>query len=427
MNEMDDPESRRLSALVRYEILDTPREVAFDELAALAAKLCDTPIAVVNLIGDRRQFFKAEVGLGVRETPFESSFCAKAILEQDFLLVPDATQDRRFDCNPLVVGEPHLRFYAGALLKTDDGLPIGTLCVLDYEPRQLTELQQEALRVLSRQVMMQLELRRALQERTRQLEVAEAREQSLRFARAELSDSEARFRNMADNTPVMMWVTDPQGYCTYLNRSWYEFTGQAKDEALGYGWLNATHPEDKPTAEQAFLEANGAQRPFKAEYRLRRADGSYRWAIDAASPRFGPAGEYLGYVGSVVDIDERREAEDALRRANTLLEAVMEAVPGVVYAKDHKGRIIAANRGTTELVGKPLEELIGRTDKEFLDDPMQAEKVMANDARVMAQVRAEALEEEVSFPDAVAWVSEVDPDLQTAAEAAKRCFGEPGP
>jgi PAS domain S-box-containing protein len=407
MIDMDHLEAQRLAALARYDVMDTPREAAFDEVAALAAKLCDVPIAVVNLIGDGRQFFKAEVGLGVRETPLDSSFCAKAILERDFLLVPDASQDPRFDCNPLVVSEPHIRFYAGALLKTGEGLPIGTLCVLDYRPRQLTELQQETLRVLARQVMAQLELRRALEERSRQLAASQADEQRLRMAQADLVDSEARFRNMADNTPVMMWVTDPNGYCTYLNRSWYEFTGQSEEEALGYGWLDATHPEDKPVAEQAFVEDNTAQRPFRAEYRLRRADGTYRWAIDAASPRFGADGEYLGYVGSVIDIDERREAEDALRRANTLLEAVMEAVPGVVYAKDRDGRMIAANRGTVELVGKPLDEIIGRTDREFLDDAAQGELVMANDAHVMAENRVEALEEEVSFPDGrrATWLS----------------------
>ncbi len=117
----------------------------------------------MNLIGEGRQFFKAEVGgLGVRETPLESSFCAAAILDGDFLLVPDATRDARFECNPLVAGDPHLRFYAGALLKTAEGHAIGTVCVLDYEPRDLTAVQQQTLRVLARQVMTQLELRRAL-------------------------------------------------------------------------------------------------------------------------------------------------------------------------------------------------------------------------------------------------------------------------
>lgn len=168
-------EAERIEALNAYDMLDTPRERDFDEIAELASEICETPIAVVNLIGDNRQFFKAEVGLGVRETPIDSSFCAKAILEEDFLLVPDATKDARFECNPLVTGEPNLRFYAGALLKTDDGHAIGTVCVLDYKPRSLTTLQEKALRVLSRQVMRQLELRRLLRER----EAARARQDIL--------------------------------------------------------------------------------------------------------------------------------------------------------------------------------------------------------------------------------------------------------
>jgi GAF domain-containing protein len=134
-------------------MLDTPREKEFDDIAALASALCETPIAVVNLVGDCRQFFKAEVGLGVRETPFESSFCAKALLQRDFLVVPDATADARFACNPLVTGAPHIRFYAGVLLKKDDGFPIGTVCILDFKPRDLTSVQNEALRVLARHAM----------------------------------------------------------------------------------------------------------------------------------------------------------------------------------------------------------------------------------------------------------------------------------
>jgi PAS domain S-box-containing protein len=127
-----------------------------------------------------------------------------------------------------------------------------------------------------------------------------------------LAESEARFRNMADNAPVMMWVTDPSGYCTYLNRAWYDFTGQSEAAAEGFGWLDATHPDDKPKADEAFRASNAAQAPFRVEYRLRRADGTYSWAIDAASPRFDESGAYLGYIGSVIDIDDRRAAEERL-------------------------------------------------------------------------------------------------------------------
>ena len=158
-------EAERLAVLADYGVLDTPRERDFDEIAELASEICETPIAVVNLIAEGRQFFKAEVGLGVRETPLDSSFCAKAILEEDFLVVPDATKDPRFDCNPLVTGEPGLRFYAGALLKTPENHAIGTVCVLDYKARPLTAVQEKTLKVLARQVMRQLELRRTVRER----------------------------------------------------------------------------------------------------------------------------------------------------------------------------------------------------------------------------------------------------------------------
>ncbi|EWY36146.1 chemotaxis protein CheY [Skermanella stibiiresistens SB22] len=143
-------------------------------------------------------------------------------------------------------------------------------------------------------------------------------------AQHELRESERRFRNMADHAPVMMWVTDPKGYCTYLNSSWYKFTGQTTGEAEGFGWLDATHPDDKAEAERVFLEANAAGRPFRAEYRLRRADGAYRWAIDAAAPRFGSSGEFLGYVGSVVDIDDRRKAEEALKHQEERLRLAID-------------------------------------------------------------------------------------------------------
>jgi len=133
-----------------------------------------------------------------------------------------------------------------------------------------------------------------------------------REAGAAIRESEERFRVMADNAPVMIWVTDAAGRCTYLNRRWYEFTGQTPEAGLGFGWLDATHPDDRPEAERVFFDANARQEVFRLEYRLRRVDGEYRWAIDAAAPRFGPAGEFAGYIGSVIDITERKLVEEQL-------------------------------------------------------------------------------------------------------------------
>jgi two-component sensor histidine kinase len=149
-----------LAALRRYAILDTPCEPDFDNIVRLAAQACEAPVAVISLVDGRRQWFKAEVGLDVRETSLVESMCAQAILQPGLLIVPDATKDLRFDDNPLVQGAPHLRFYAGARLETPEGLPLGALCVLDTKAREgLSGQQHFALTALARQVMAQIELR----------------------------------------------------------------------------------------------------------------------------------------------------------------------------------------------------------------------------------------------------------------------------
>lgn len=160
-------QAARLAALRSYSILDTPVEAAFEDITRIACLVCQAPIAVVNLIDEHRQWFKSEIGLGVRETPLDTSFCAHALLQNDFMEIPDTFLDPRFNRNPLVTDGPRLRFYAGALLRTPEGHAIGTVCILDTQPRQLNDEQRLALRALARQTMAHLELRRALVEASR--------------------------------------------------------------------------------------------------------------------------------------------------------------------------------------------------------------------------------------------------------------------
>jgi two-component sensor histidine kinase len=165
-------EGDRLATLRSYQILDTPPEPEFDGLVHLAARTCRAPVALISLIDERRQWFKAEVGLGMRETPLDCSICLSAMLETGPLTVPDLSEEPRFAQNPLVAREPHLRFYAGVGLRTPDGLSLGALCVLDHVPRKLTEDQIVTLELLAQQVMSQLNLRRAIAERDERLGVA---------------------------------------------------------------------------------------------------------------------------------------------------------------------------------------------------------------------------------------------------------------
>ncbi len=207
-------EQERLQELRRYGILDTERERDFDELVEIASDICEVPVSVVNFIDEGRQWFKAEVGLGVRSTPLDTSLCGHVILQDDFVEIPDTLKDSRMADNPLCTSEPGFRFYAGAVLKGANGLPLGTLCVLDHKPRVLSERQRKVLRVLSKHVMRELDLRIALeQEQTLRREVdhrvknslasigallsLKARRETSDAARLALEDAGSRIRSIS--------------------------------------------------------------------------------------------------------------------------------------------------------------------------------------------------------------------------------------
>ncbi len=186
---MANDETARVAALRRYRILDTEPEQQFDDLTALASQVCGTPIALITLVDDYRQWFKSRVGTTIVETSRSVSFCAHALGRRDLLIIPDAREDERFRDNPLVIGEANIRFYAGAPLSSREGFPLGTLCVIDRVPRTLTDEQAAGLEALRRQVEAQLELRRSLIELQAALAERDRAEEAQRLLNEELREA----------------------------------------------------------------------------------------------------------------------------------------------------------------------------------------------------------------------------------------------
>ncbi len=171
---------------------------------------------------------------------------------------------------------------------------------------------------------------------------------------AALRESEERFRNLADTAPAMLWVTEPDGRSSFLSRGWYEFTGQTEQEAPGkdgFGWLDAVHPDDREESRRVFLEANEKREPFTLNYRVRRADGAYRWVIDAGKPRFDEAGDFLGYIGSVIDITEGRKSQQALRESDARLAGIINSAMDAIISVDDRRRIILFNAAAEKMFG----------------------------------------------------------------------------
>ena len=317
-------EDARLSVLAAHgadALVDDPE---LQEIVDFAARLCDAPAAMVTLVERDRQHFVARTGIDSRETPRPVSFCAHAMLGSEPLVVEDTHRDDRFADNVLVTGDPKIRFYAGHPLISSEGAPLGSLCVLDREPRPggLSEVQLQGLKVLAQSVMRRLAQRRLGSSATE----AVAR-------------GETELKRMIDSVPGIAWTSEGDGRFDYVNARWKEATGR-EPPTVTEEWREAIHPDDREAAAAKFRDALSRNVLFEDEWRLKMADGSYRWVQSRAVPVIADGGA-ARWFGTVIDVDRAHrlsESRDLLARELSHRIKNIFAVIGGLIAIRARGR-----------------------------------------------------------------------------------------
>jgi PAS domain S-box-containing protein len=320
-------EGQRLNALASYGMMDSVEEELFDDLTRLTAATCGTSMALISLVDERRQWFKSRVGLDICETPREHAFCVHALGQTDLLIVPDTTRDPRFAGNPLVTGEPHLRFYAGAPLVTPEGWVLGTLCVLDNVPRDLTSQQKDSLQIFGRQVMAQFELRRKSRE---------------------LQESERSLRIIIDTEPECVKVLGRDGSVKMMNHAGLEIIeAHSSGEIVGRSGLALVAPEYRAQF-QALLEDVFRGESGTLEHEIIGLHGKRRWLEVHAAPLRDDSGAISAMLGITRDITERKRAEETAREAALFATSTIDALAAHICVLNGAGEILATNRAWGE-------------------------------------------------------------------------------
>jgi diguanylate cyclase (GGDEF)-like protein/PAS domain S-box-containing protein len=366
-------EAQRLKVLHSLDLLDTEAELEFDELTTLAAEICNVPIALVSLVDENRQWFKSKVGLELAETSREVAFCAHSILKPDEIMeIPDARLDQRFVDNPLVTEDPKIRFYAGAPLTTSNGHTLGTLCVLDYNPRTLSTAQKSALEMLRLLVIRQIELRHSymslknsqgklsaknnrLESEVEETAISLEQEVGLRV------ESEILSRRILDMALDAVISVDQTGKVIYWNpRAEFVF-GYSAPYAQGKSLLDLVvepreHAAIKERLNQFLSSGVKNVKADRFEMMAVRVDGQ-RIPIEVAVIALKRYGEYV-FTGFVRDLTERDKYLEELR----VSAITFNSQEGIIIA-DGETKILRVNKAFVEITGYPAEEVVGTSPR----------------------------------------------------------------
>ena len=377
-------ETQRLIALRDYGIVGTLPEQDFDDLTFLAAQLCGTPIALLSFIEESRQWLKSHRGLEQTEMPRHLSFCNYTISgDEPLFVIPDMTQDARFADHPFVTDAPGLRFYAGTPLKTEDDLAIGTLCVIDSEPRDLTAEQGHALQALARQAVTQLELRRSLHLQKQLLEERE------RIAR-ELRDRQRRFDEFMDHSPVLAFIKDARGRMIYVNETLAKQFSTTRENWLGKDDFALWSPDIARTLRQTDLEVLSGNCAREVLERMPSPDGTTREFLSVKFPIEDANGEFT-MGGLSLDITERLALENALRQSEERYRDLVENASDLVQSMALDGHVLYVNEAWLRTMGYTLEEAKTLTLRDFVH-PRDLERCLQIRHRVLESGHEEMLQ-----------------------------------
>lgn len=369
-------EKNRIDALKQYAILDTAPESCYDDIVRLAATLCNAPISLISLVDTDRQWFKASFGLEAKETPRKVAFCAHAIQSVDPLIVEDATQDPRFRNNPLVCGVPNIRFYSGYPLITPEGFALGTLCVIDVKPRVLDEEQKNALQILAKQVVSQLELRKSTMK--------------MQETHVILAKEREQYANLVNHLKEVVFQTDANGLWTFLNPAWKEVMDYEVEESLGKFFLDYIHPDDRDLNTKHFETLVSLKKDF-CRHRIRYVakGGEIRWIDVFARLTISEDGAIVGTTGTLTDVTDFVASQHAASDREESLKSFFDASPfmmGIVELRDNKIIHISENAATKQFFSEGNNRN-GPIDAEALGAPIDHIKLWIEKYKIAQATR----------------------------------------